>query len=307
METIMQETVKENDIISWFAGFFDAEGCARIKRCVRKGGYTTYTPCIIINNTDLETIDFCDVFLRNRDINTYVRTSKPTTNRKPTKYVEVNRITKIIDFCNLLLPYSINKHDELLLLKQFCESRQERFISCGSKNKQVPYNEFEISLYNKNKEYKAHKKGKACLSYVPMFINTSNTITNSWLAGYIDGDGSFCVNKRGSASFDVSTTNPTTANLLSEFFISNNISYYYYSRLPGVNHLQCCKLRIHKYFVHDTSDINKVIRMVRKYLVSKFDISEVMYEYCSLRNENKHKNRTDYELELGYKIRSMTL
>lgn len=303
----MQETVKENDIISWFAGFFDAEGCARIKRCIRKGGYTTYTPTVIINNTDLETIDFCDMFLRNRSINTYVRISRPTTNRKPIGYIEVNRITKIIDFCNLLLPYSINKHDELLLLKQFCESRQKRFISNGIKNKQLPYNEFEILLYDKSKLYKAHKKGRSCLSYVPMFINTPNNITNSWLAGYIDGDGSFNINKRGSASFDVATTNPTTANLLSEFFVSNNISYYYYSRLPGKNHLQCCKLRIHKYFVHDTGDINKIIRMIRKYLVSKFDISEIMYEYCDLRGKNKHKNRTEYELELGQKIKNMTL
>lgn len=303
----MQETVKENDIISWFAGFFDAEGCARIKRCVRKGGNITYTPGIIINNTDLKTIDFCDMFLRNNNINTYVRISKPTTNRKPIKYIEVSRITKVIDFCSLLLPYSINKHDELLLLKQFCESRQERFISNGVKNKQLSYNEFEVSLYDKIKLYKAHKKGKSCLSYVPMFVNTSNNITNSWLAGYIDGDGSLNVNKRGSASFDVATSNPTTSNLLSEFFVSNNISYYYYSRLPGKNHLQCCKLRIHKYFVHDTGDINKIIRMVRKYLVSKFDISKVMYEYCDLRNKNKHKNRTDYELELGQKIKSMTL
>lgn len=303
----MQETVKEADIISWFAGFFDAEGCARIKRSIRKNGYTTYTPVVVANNTDFETIDFCATFLRNMNINTYVRISTPTTNRKPIKYVEVNRITKIIDFCDLLLPYSINKHDELLLLKQFCESRQKRFIDSGSRNKQVPYNEFEVSLYDKIKVYKAHKKGKSCLSYVPMFINTSNNITNSWLAGYIDGDGSFNINKRGSASFDVATTNPTTANLLSKFFVSNNISYYYYSRLPGKNHLQCCKLRIHKYFVHDTNDINKIIRMIRKYLVSKFDISEIMYEYCNLRSGNKYKNRTEYELKLGQKIKNMTL
>jgi len=303
----MQETVKDTDVISWLAGFFDAEGCARIKRCIRKGGYTTYSPSIILNNTDLCVMDFCDTLLRNRGINTYVRTSKPTTNRKPIRYIEVNRITKIIGLCNLLLPYSINKHDELLLLKQFCESRSNRFINSGVKNKQVPYNKFEISLYDKVKLYKAHKKGRSCLFYTPMFIDTPNNITNSWFAGYIDGDGSFCVNKSGSASFDVATTNPTTANLLSEFFVANHISYYYYSVLPSKNHLECCKLRIHKYFVHDVKDINKIIRMTEKYLVSKFDISKCMYEYCNLRKEHKYKNRTKYEIKLGNDIRSMTL
>jgi hypothetical protein len=59
--------------------------------------------------------------------------------------------------------------------------------------------------------------------------------------------------------------------------------------------------------VHDTNDINKIIRMIRKYLVSKFDISEIMYEYCNLRSGNKYKNRTEYELKLGQKIKNMTL
>lgn len=290
----MQETIEEN-IISWLAGFYDAEGCVRIDKSVRKKGYVTYRPVIILNNTNIETMDFCALFLKNRGINAYIRESHPTTSRKRIRYIEVSRITKIIELCDLLLPYSLNKHDELVLIKQFCKSRQDRFVKNEIANKKMPYNNFEVSLYEKLVRYKAHKKGNSCLSYEPIYSDTNNNITWSWLAGYTDGDGSFSVNEQGSPSYCIGTTNPTVSIKLAEFFHKHHLNFYFYSKLPSANHLKTCKLRMCSYFINDLTDILYIVRHLKPYLISKCDVGNTMLEYCELRSRRKGLWRTEHE------------
>lgn len=303
----MQETIKEKDIVSWLAGFYDAEGCVRINKSVRKKEYTTYRPVIVLNNTDMETMDYCVLLLKEFDINMYVRDSAPTTSRKKIRFIEVSRITKVIELCNLLLPYSLNKYDELVLLKKFCESRQKRFLQNNTTNKKLPYNSFEISLYEKLRKYKAHKKGRKCLTYKPIFSDTKNEISWSWLAGYTDGDGSFSINKRGTSSYCIGTTHPIVSMKLMEFFHDNNLGFYFYSKLPSANHLKMCKLRMYTYFINEPTDIIYIIRHLKRYLVTKYGIAELLLEYCDLRSKRKGKWRNEYEKSFVTKAKQLNL
>lgn len=303
----MQETIKMIDVISWLSGFYDAEGCVRINKSVRKNGYTTYRPVITLNNTDIETMDYCVLLLKKHDISGHVRESLPTTPRQKIKYLEISRITKIIALCDLLLPFLITKYDEFLLLKQFCVSRRDRFLENGIKNSKLPYNDYEISLYEKLIKYKAHKKGRKCLSYTPIYSESPNNITWSWFAGYTDGDGSLSINKRGSSSYCIGTTNPATSDKLDKFFRDNYIDFYFYSNLPAKNHLSSCKLRMFKYFVNDPSNILKILRHIKYYTISKLRIVELMIEYCELRSVNKGKWRTEYEKGFVKRMQLMTL
>lgn len=303
----MQETIEEKEVLSWLAGFYDAEGCVRVNKSVRKNGYTTYRPVVVINNTDVVTIDYCISLLKNHNINMHVHESSPTTTRQKIKYVEVSRITKVIELCDLLMPYLITKYDEFKLIREFCMSRKHRFIESGVKNNKLFYNDYEIGLYEKLVEYKAHKKGRKCLHYVPLYSDTTNNVTWSWFSGYTDGDGSFNINKRGSASYCVGTTSLTTSDKLKRFFICNNIKFYFYSRLPAKNHLTTCKLRMFTYFVNNTDDILCILRNVNSYVVSKLNATNLMFEYCELRNKNKGKWRTDYEKSFVERMKVLTL
>lgn len=302
----MQETIKEKEIISWMAGFFDAEGCFRVNKSVRKNNYITYSPRAILNNTDLDTMNYLILLLKKYGINCYVRDSTPTTNRSITRYIEVCRITKIVELCDLLLPHAIVKYDEIQLLKDFCISRSSRFIESGLKNKKLSYNEYERSLYDKLVEHKAHKKGRKCLSFNPIYSELPNSVTWSWFAGYTDGDGSFSINKRGSVSYCVATSNPTTDKKLNNFFVDNGISFYHDSQLPSRNHLNICKKRIFRYFVNDVEDILRIINNTKKYLIAKLEIACLMEEYCNLRLFRKGKWRTDYEKGFVGKMSKLT-
>jgi len=303
----MQETIEEKEIICWMAGFYDAEGCFRINKSVRKNNYITYSPRAIINNTDIDTIDYIRMLLLGKyGINCYVRDSSPTTIRRTVRYIEVSRITKVIELCDLLLPYIIGKYDELVLLKNFCISRRDRFIENGIKNNKLDYTPFEKNLYDQLVDYKAHKKGRKCLEFKPIVTPSPNNISWCWLAGYTDGDGSFSINKKGSASYCVATTNPNVDEKLNDFFLRNNISFYHSSQLPSKNHLVTCKKRIFKYFVHDTKDILTIINNIKKYLISKDKMADVMLEYCNNRLDRKGKWRTNYEKEFVGKLGQLT-
>lgn len=307
METIMQETIREEEIISWMAGFFDAEGCFRINKSIRKNNYITYSPRIMLNNTDLDTMDYLiSLLLKKYGINCYVRNNRPTTNRNIIRYIEISRITKVTELCDLLLPHAIVKYDEIKLLKDFCVSRSSRFMASGLKNKKLSYNDYERNLYDKLIEYKAHKKGRKCLLFNPIYSELPNNVTWSWFAGYTDGDGSFSINKRGSASYCVATSNPTADKKLNNFFVNNEILFYHDSYLPSRNHLSICKRRIFRYFVNDTSDILKIISNTKKYLITKFEIACLMEKYCNLRLHRKGKWRTIYEKEFVNKMSKLT-
>jgi hypothetical protein len=307
METIMQETITDKDIIKWMAGFYDAEGCFRINRYKKKGNNIYYSPKVIINNTDLDTMDYIvNILIDRYGINGYVRSNKPTTNRNIIKYLEIGRITKVIDICELLIPYSIVKYDEIKLLIDFCVSRRDRFIHNNINNGKLPYNDYEINLYSKIVEYKAHKKGRKCLSYEPIYPYIPNDISWQWLAGYTDGDGSFSINKRGSTSYCLATSNPSASEKLKDFFNSKKLSFYFDSNLPSKNHLTTCKRRIFRFFINDPSDICYIIDNTIKYLVTKYEIANVMYEYCNIRKDRKGKWRNDYEKSFINKMSLLT-
>lgn len=290
----MQGTLFER----WLSGFYDAEGCIRINRSIRSN-FTSYSPRIIVNNTDFPIIERIVSFLLENDINCYVKTDVVTTNRKPKKTIEVNRISKVLSLSDILLKSSITKSNELRIIKEFCESR----ISLGAvKGKKTPYTEKEMNMYSDLVRYKAHKKGRVCLTYEPFDREGINDIDPVWLAGFSDGDGSFNINKAGTPSYCVGCTDLRTINSIKNFLSLNGIDYYYKTGLPGRNHLPTCKLRMHTLFINNPVSIIKLIDIIGPFLISKKEKSSIIYEYCLSRKERKNKNRNNYEINLSEKL-----
>lgn len=290
----MQGTLFER----WLSGFYDAEGCIRINRSIRSS-FISYSPRIIINNTDFSVIERIVAFLLENDINCYVRTDVATTNRKPKKTIEVGRISKVLILSDILLRGSITKSNELKIIREFCESRSSFGVVKG---KRQPYSEKEIEMYSDLVRYKAHKKGRVCLTYEPFDLEGINEVDPVWFAGFSDGDGSFNINKAGTPSYCVGCTNLRTINSIKNFLFLNGINYYYKTELPGRNHLPTCKLRMHTLFVNNPEDIIKLIDIIGPFLISKKEKSSVIYEYCLSRKQRKGKNRNNYEISLSEEL-----
>ena len=193
-----------------------------------------------------------------------------------------------MDFSNLVLPFSITKKSELILISKFCESRINKFDGFIRPAK-IPYDEVEISLYDDLLFYKAHKKGKRCLSYTVIEKSTCYNLDKAWFGGYIDGDGSFSLNRAGSPSFCVSSTSYPTYNTIVKFLAGEKIEHQYYSILPAKNHLPNCKLRVHKICVNKTYDILKILDIVEPNLITKVKQASVMRTFCNSRVNRKGK------------------
>jgi len=280
----MQET---SFMLKWLSGFFDAEGCVRVNKSVN-GNCTAYSPRLCVVNTDFYVIEYVVSFLSSLGINCYVQERKVTGNRKPIKVIEINRITKVFDLCMLLLNHSITKSKELGILLHFCYSRINKFEG-NVRSKKEPYSLEEIKFYKDLIEYKAHKKGKRCLSYEPLDLELVYPIEVEWLAGFLDGDGLLNINLVGTPSLSFGTTHPATFNSIKNFFDMKNIFYYKSSVLPAKNHLESCKLRCSSLFVNTPVDIIKVLDFIEPFLFSKKNQAKILRRFCNTRKNNKYQ------------------
>lgn len=290
----MQETFLPQ-FAEWLSGFFDAEGCALITRYRKKNGTISYSPRISIKSTDFYSIELIIDFLLANDINCYVRTSSLVM-RKPIKSIEISRFTKILKFCNLILQYSITKKEELELLKSFCELRLENFGK--------PHTATENLIFDKICSYKAHKKGKKCLSHIPESVGCS-VMSLPWLAGFWDGDGSFNIGVKGTPSCSVGCTHLPTINSIRSLLDANNIFYYYNAQLNNRNHLPDCKRRVHKLFVNKPLDILKVLDLIQEFLVLRKQQASIIRNFCMMRSVRKYQYLTQGEKQLICELKNL--
>lgn len=301
----MQETTITNDELKWLAGFTDVNAEIRINRHKRKRGKTYHTPVLIISSNDHYVMDYViDLTKKRMHINSHVTTSKTTTNRKSVKYIEVRRLTKIRRLCKLLSIYSITKHDELLLLANFCSSRIKslKLFSFKAKNKNLPSNDYEIGLYNALVSYKLHRRGQRCLRYEPIYSDTMNTINWPWLAGFIDATKCFNINKKGNINICLTTNHITTSNLLSSFLKANSIEFQYKSSLPSASHSTICKFRIHSYIINDYNSINTILSNIESYVFAKSNLVNTTLTYLDYYSKNKDDWDNKYKIDFLDKV-----
>lgn len=96
----------------YLAGHFDGEGCARFRE---KQSRLTRTPSISVNICNIETLNLYRVHFNGK-----ISESKSGTNKKMYRWT-ICKYDDIYNFIMAVLPYSIEKKEQLILLKSFID------------------------------------------------------------------------------------------------------------------------------------------------------------------------------------------
>lgn len=306
-----QETLIIND--NYFAGLIDSDFGVYITNNTYKGK-TQLQPRIRFVNTRFDLVEVCSKKLLNKNINHHVGTYGSTVN-KPHKRLTIQRLVKCVEFVDLWKSFSIVRRPQLELLRDFCVDRMIYVEECGWKNKNTPYTneqkDIYKSIYNLNLNYN---------------YDTSNrNYTYSWLAGFIDGDGSifFTVTNRkckyrkkdGSVKeynyvkvfpvIKITTESDTARNNVKEMYDKLGLRYYEEiikskaSKKLGKNKKKCYYTIIVKEF----KDLLILIDKLDSKLIAKQKQLEIMREYINIKM--KYNRNTDYLFSLVDKVREL--
>jgi len=96
----------------YLAGHFDGEGCARFRE---KQSRLTRTPSISVNICNIETLNLYKEYFNGK-----ISESKSGTNKKMYRWT-ICKYDDIYNFIMSVLPYSIEKKEQLILLKTFID------------------------------------------------------------------------------------------------------------------------------------------------------------------------------------------
>jgi len=106
------------EIKSYLAGHFDGEGCAFFRK--KDNSRLTRTPSLSVSNAHLPSLELYRKYFNGKIVET-----KSGTNKQMFRWV-CNKYEDVFNFILSILPYSIEKKDQLLLLKDFIESRNKQ-------------------------------------------------------------------------------------------------------------------------------------------------------------------------------------
>lgn len=211
--------------INYIAGLLDSDGSVYSVKRLTRGEKLRICPKVTFTNTNFDLIEVFSKFLHDNNINHYIHTRDRKSVYKVEKSIEISRISKCMEFAELIHRFCVGRREQLLLIEKFCRSRSVYIEDLGWKFSTTPYTEDQIRLtdmliksnynYNQDTYYRNH--------------------TYSWLGGFIDGDGSIFISKhkQGTPREDIrleptiSFSGESTAifNNIKEMFNRDNISY----------------------------------------------------------------------------------
>ena len=222
-----QQTTSIND--NYVAGLIDSDFGVFMTSNTYKGKLNI-RPVINFVNTRFVLVDVLSEYLKNCDINHFVQVSEATVSRD-TKRIIIGRLGKCIDFVDKFSSLSIVRRKQLLLLREFCDTRVDYVANYGWKFNNTPYTQRqkdiveEVRLLNLNYNRDDGFRNK----------------TPSWFAGIIDGDGSIyfsdthrtCRYKNTEYRYrkiipwlKITTESHTALNNIIEFYEEKGIRYY---------------------------------------------------------------------------------
>lgn len=214
---------------NYFAGLIDSDFGVYMTKNKYKGKLSL-RPRINFTNTRFELIEACASKLKCNNINHHVRLDKSTVGRDH-KRIQILRLGKCIDFVDKWSPFSIVRRPQLLLLKEFCQSRVDFVRGEGWKFNNTPYTERQKELFSE-------------IQFLNANYNRDDYFRNytfDWLAGMVDGDGSiyFSDTHRNTKYKDkvyryrkitpwlkVTTESHTALNNIKEIYNKFGIRYY---------------------------------------------------------------------------------
>lgn len=294
--------------LKWLAGVIDSDGCINISKSVRKNNRFVYTPNITITNSNNNIIEYIHNILDFYSVNHHI---KPV---QGCKNIVISRPNIIVDFYKLIFKYILTKTNELNILYDFCCSRIDNVNNNGC-NWKAGYSDIEHDLYNNLSFLNKNHYGE-CIEYsITESIIDYNILyrySNSWLAGFIDGDGCITINrmKRPDGGYQyqpmvhIVTGSILSKHILTFYLDRYNINYYLKKQLPGNGHKPNCKSKKFEFYIRSIDDCTNILNIIYKNLHGKKYRAEKLINFCSSRKLNKNKKYSDYELDLYVKIKN---
>jgi intein-encoded DNA endonuclease-like protein len=138
--------------IDYIAGFFDGEGCVTMSAHLRSGRNPNrktpeIIPVIVFSQKKPLILVKIQESLKELDIK-----SNLVILRKPQTYqLKITSIENILNFCNLMIPFTICKRVELELMKEYCERRLSQKIG---KSNFKPYTDVDFAYVENLRELK---------------------------------------------------------------------------------------------------------------------------------------------------------
>ena len=132
------------EIKAYIAGHFDGEGCAFFRKKDKRR--LTRTPCLSVSNAHLPSLSLYKKYFNGKIVETKSGTNKQMYAWRCTKYED------IYNFILSILPYSIEKKEQILLLKDFINSRVNEKITVTF------FDEFRIKAEDLHKKCTELKK-----------------------------------------------------------------------------------------------------------------------------------------------------
>jgi hypothetical protein len=295
------------NVLRWLGGIIDSDGSIGISKNIRKNNKFVYAPNIVVTNSNAIIIEQCHSVLLDNDINHHIKKNGTCSN------IVIGRPGIIIKFYNLMKGFILTKHNELNLIYDFCNSRVKSVNNCGC-NWKANYSDYEHAIYEKLKLLNKNHYGE-CLEYgiTESFIDeyVLTKYTNSWLSGFIDGDGCITINKikRPSGKYQyqpmvhIVTGSPISKQIISFYLDRYNINYYLKKGLPGVNHRPNCRYKKFEFYIRSFDDCMNVLKMITDNLYGKKNRALHLDSFCKSRKTNRNKPYSDYEINLFHKIK----
>lgn len=136
--------------IDYIGGFFDGEGCVTISSHMRgnRGRKKTLelTPSIVITQKNPLILIKIQESLSSLGIDTLLYIPENQAAR-----IRINRIEMVLKFCELMIPFTVCKQQELKLMKEYCEHRLSQKINATNSK---PYTKIDFAYVENLRELK---------------------------------------------------------------------------------------------------------------------------------------------------------
>lgn len=302
-----QETEKLNNI-KWLAGFFDAEGSISFN----------YKPNIDIVNTCAKTIFHIKFVMDSIGIDVGINErEKPSKSSKKKRWdIFLRHEDQIKPFLSYVKPFVYGKQQQLETILEWY-NKKDKTLDYADKIHFLNQLNHIIVLNDKKEKIKQKLKTDSLLKYSDIqLLNDEDGIINTYLsfndcnyiAGLLDGDGCFNLNRRNTKTslrytpqVMLINTNKEIIKRYCSFLKNNDIGYHVSFRTAG----KTTNRRRWDIVVSGVKRCQKFCSLLQESLISKKEQCNLLLQYSQFRLLNEKNNNNEIGLECKKALEGM--
>jgi len=278
---------------NYLAGLIDSDFGVYIHKFFPRGKLQL-RPTIQFVSANKDIIEVLHQVFKSVNINHHIAHRKGTVSRDK-KELTISRLSKCRDFSELYKASCVVRRGQLELISKYCANRLFMVDNYGWKQNNTPYTKYQMTLYDE-------------LSFLNSNYNKDYGFRNrtlSWLAGFIDGDGSFCfvvTNKnRIIPTLDIITGSDTCLANLIEIFDAAGIKYYI-RKSPSKATKRIKTNKIYNIYIRSFNSLFKISNLLKDKLIIKHQQCKNIIDYINLCNECRSITYTKSDIVCRNKI-----